>query len=158
MDDSEPLTAAEAEFLAALERAGVRYLVVGMSAALIQGVRGSTEDVDIWFESLADPALSTAALHAGGFLVTRSQPPLLGGFSSRFDVVTHMSGLATFTEEYEHSSWFDLGTTRVRVLALDRVLASKRAAARPKDRLAIEQIEQAMLLASAIDDEKQRGG
>jgi hypothetical protein len=44
----------ELAFLGELERRGVRFLVVGMSAAILHGVPGSTQDVDLWFESLAD--------------------------------------------------------------------------------------------------------
>jgi hypothetical protein len=44
------LTSGERRLLAELEARGVRFLVVGMSAALIQGARGSTEDIDLWFE------------------------------------------------------------------------------------------------------------
>jgi hypothetical protein len=67
----------------------VRYLVVGMSAALMQGVRGSTEDVDLWFASLADERIAEAARSAGGFLVTRPNlhfweaPSASGSISSR---------------------------------------------------------------------------
>jgi hypothetical protein len=43
MPDST-LTAAERTFLAELARLGVRFMVVGMSGALIQGARGATED------------------------------------------------------------------------------------------------------------------
>lgn len=43
-DSLAPLSDVEAAFL----------LVVGMSAALIQGVRGSTEDIGLWFERASD--------------------------------------------------------------------------------------------------------
>jgi len=39
------LTTAERTFLAVLSARGVRFMVVGMSAALIQGARGATEDM-----------------------------------------------------------------------------------------------------------------
>src|SRR5712675_2219144 len=53
MPDST-LTAAERTFLAELDRLGVRFMVVGMSGALIQGARGATEDIDLWFEDVTD--------------------------------------------------------------------------------------------------------
>jgi len=43
------LSEAEKAFFAALNRLGVRYLVVGMSSALLQGAHGSTQDIDLWF-------------------------------------------------------------------------------------------------------------
>ena len=42
-DDLDFLTEGERRFLVALNALGVRYLLVGMSAALLQGARGSTE-------------------------------------------------------------------------------------------------------------------
>jgi hypothetical protein len=156
MDDyTAPLSSAEAAFLAALDQRGVRYLVVGMSAALMQGVRGSTEDIDLWFASLADDRIAEAARSVGGFLVTRTQPPLLGGpFGERFDIVTHMSGLPSFESEYENAKVVDLGNVRVSVLPLDRILLSKRAANREKDRLAVALIEQTLKLLRALRDEE----
>lgn len=154
-DFSAPLSPAEAAFLAALDARGVRYLVVGMSAALMQGVRGSTEDIDLWFSDHADARIADAARSAGGFLVTRTQPPLLGGpFGERFDVVTHMSGLPSFELEYENATIVDLGNARVRVLPLNRILLSKRTANREKDRIAIAQIEQTLRVIAALRDEE----
>lgn len=151
MDDSPaPLSSVEAAFLAALDARGVRFLVVGMSAALIQGVRGSTEDIDLWFEQASDDRIAEAARAVGGFMVTRSQPPLLGGVGDRFDIVTTMSGLPSFDLEYASALTVDLGSTRVRVLPLERILQSKRAANRDKDRLPIEQIERTLLVLGAL--------
>lgn len=153
-DSSTPLTPSEAAFLAALDERGVRFLVVGMSAALIQGVRGSTEDIGLWFSSLDDQRIGEAARSVGGFLVTRTQPPLLGGpFGERFDIVTHMSGLPSFDSEYARSKIVDLINARVRVLPLDRILLSKRAANRDKDQIAILQIEQTIKVVDALRDE-----
>lgn len=154
MDDSPPLNPAELGFLYALEELGARYLIVGMSAALMQGVRGSTDDIDLWFESVGDPRIAEAARRAGGFLVTRAQPPLLGGpFGERFDIVTHMDGLPDFNAEYAGATIADLGAIKLRLLPLERILASKRAANRTKDKLAIGQIEQTLRVLAALKDE-----
>jgi hypothetical protein len=94
--DLASLRDGERAFLTALGELGVHFLLVGMSAALLQGARGATEDLDLWFESLSDQGIAEAARRAGGFLVTRSEPPMLGGMSDRFDIVTSMSGLPAF--------------------------------------------------------------
>src|SRR5437016_1752407 len=89
MDDAGRglLSDAERRFLLALNELGIRYLIVGMSAALLQGARGATEDIDLWFEDVGDPRIGEAARRASGFWITRSQPPLLGGaIGDRFDV------------------------------------------------------------------------
>lgn len=43
------LTPAERALLEALNTLGVRYLVVGMGAALIEGAPGTPQDIDLWF-------------------------------------------------------------------------------------------------------------
>lgn len=150
MDDSI-LTAGERRLLAELEARGVRYLVVGMSAALLQGARGSTEDIDLWFESTADPRIAEAVHAAGGIWISGSfglGPPRIGGdeLSERFDVVVHMSGLEPFAVEYRAVRFEPLEDLRVPVLPLERILVSKLAAARPKDLAAAHAIEDAILL------------
>lgn len=156
MDDSQaPFTDAEAAFLAALDAQGVRYLLVGMGAALAQGVRGSTEDIDLWFGPSPYEGIAAAARSVGGFLVTRVQPPLLGGpFGERFDIVTRMDGLPDFDAEYALAQPMDLGNVRVRVLPLERILHSKRSANRAKDQIAIAAIEQTLALLRALSDER----
>jgi hypothetical protein len=154
MDDAdlEFLTPAEREFLQALDALGVRYLFVGMSAALLQGARGATEDIDIWFEDIGDARIGEAARRGGGFWLTRTQPPMLGGpLGDRFDVVLTMSGLPDFPSEYARARRMAIGDVNVRVLPLDRILHSKRTAARPKDEPGIRQIELALELARRLE-------
>lgn len=137
------LSEQELAFLRELDRRGVRYLVVGMSAAILQGVPGTTQDVDLWFESLGDARIGEAARAVGGFFVTRMSPPMLGGgLGDRFDVVLTMSGLPDFAAEHARARTEVVSGVPVRVLALDRIAASKRAANRPKDALALKQIEE----------------
>lgn len=149
------LTAAEKRLLAELDARGVRYLVVGMSAALLQGARGSTEDIDLWFEDVTDSRVAEAVRAAGGIWVSGSfglGPPRIGGdaLSERFDVVVHMSGLGAFAEEYaQHAERIDVEGMTLPVLALRRILASKQAAGRPKDLLAARLIEDALVLIDA---------
>jgi predicted nucleotidyltransferase len=147
------LSDAERRFLVALNELGVRYMIVGMSAALLQGARGATEDIDLWFENLGDPRIGEAARRAGGFWVTRSQPPLLGGpIGDRFDVVTTLSGLPDFAAELVDAREEDLGGVRVRVLPLERILHSKRAAGRAKDEPGVRQIELALAILRELEE------
>ena len=59
MPDSA-FTAAEQHLLRELIARGVPFMLVGMSAALVQGARGSTEDIDLWFENPNDPRIAEA--------------------------------------------------------------------------------------------------
>jgi predicted nucleotidyltransferase len=147
------LSDAERRFLLALNELGVRYMIVGMSAALLQGARGSTDDVDLWFEHIGDSRIGEAARRAGGFWVTRSQPPLLGGaIGDRFDVVLTLSGVPDFAGEFAGSREVDLDGVPVRLLPLERILHSKRSAARPKDEPGVRQIELALKILRKLED------
>ena len=147
MDDADRdfLNEGERAFLLTLNRLGVRYLFVGMSAALLQGARGATEDIDIWFESTGDPRIAEAAHDAGGFWVTRTSPPMLGGaIGERFDVVVTMSGLPDFDREYAEAASEIVSGVEVKVLPLAKILHSKLTAARVKDQPGIQQIRLAI--------------
>lgn len=140
-------TAAERTLLEALNALGVRYLVVGMGAALIEGASGTTQDLDLWFERIDVDRLREAARRAGGFYTSGFgvQPPALGGEGlDRVDVVLSASGLDSFEQEFAGARDYDLDGVRVRVLPLDRVIVSKRAAKRPKDAAQIPMLEAAL--------------
>jgi len=142
------LEAAERAFLEALNELGVRYLVVGVTAASLQGARVATEDVDLWFADTTDPRVGEAARRAGGLWISGSfgmQPPTIGGaLGDRFDVVLTMSGLDGFEAEYGRSRILEVDGIAVHVLPLERIIQSKRAANRPKDQAALPALEAAL--------------
>jgi predicted nucleotidyltransferase len=142
------LEAAEREFLQTLNELDVRYLIVGVTAASMQGARVATEDIDLWFEDVTDRRIGEAARRVGGVWVPGHfgmQPPALGGtLGDRFDVVLTMSGLEKFVAEYARSQSLELDGVEVRVLPLARIIESKRAANRPKDRAALPALEAAL--------------
>ncbi len=150
-DSDATLTAGERAFLLALNDLGVPFLVVGMSAALLQGARGSTEDLDLWFEKASDPRIDEAAHRAGGFWVTRAQPPLLAGMSDRFDVVMTMSGLGPFETEAASAVAVVVDGVPLRLLPLERIIVGKRAANRVKDRAVLPALELALALTPRED-------
>jgi predicted nucleotidyltransferase len=142
------LEEAERALLAALTELGVRFMVVGVTAATMQGARVATDDIDLWFASIDDARLGEAARRAGGLWVAGHfgmQPPAFGGtIGDRFDVVLNMSGLGTFEEEYPGAKSLDIDGIPVRVLPLARIIASKRAANRLKDQAALPALEAAL--------------
>jgi hypothetical protein len=151
----ESLSEGERSLLQNLNELGVRYLLVGMSAALLQGARGATEDLDLWFESISDPRIGEAARRVGGVWVTRTQPPLLGGKAGdRWDVVTHMDGLPSFEHEYEGAKALVIEGVTIRILPLERIIASKRAANRPKDQATIYALETTLNVLRALEQER----
>jgi hypothetical protein len=142
------LTEVERRFLEELNARGVRFLIVGVGAALLQGANTATQDVDLWFESTADAKIGEAARAAGGIWVSGAfgmRPPALGGaLGDRFDVVTHVHGLKSFAEEYDASLALTLEGVPLRVLPLARVIASKRALGRPRDLAQLPALEEAL--------------
>jgi hypothetical protein len=139
-----PLSESELSLLASLLRHKVRFMVVGLSAAALQGAPVVTEDVDLWFEDLADPNLSRALAKVGAGYVPPFgfNPPMLAGAGSEpFDVVLRMDGLGRFTDEWRRAADVEVGGLRLKVLPLERILVSKRAANRPKDQRIIPVLE-----------------
>ena len=141
------LTSAERALLEALNALGVRFLIVGMGAALLEGAPGTTQDIALWFGAIDAERLSEAAQKAGGWYTPGFglQPPALGGEGlDRVDVVLTASGLDTFEIEFTRARDYDLDGIPVKVLPLERIIVSKRAAKRLKDAAQIPMLEAAL--------------
>jgi len=149
-----PFTNKELAFLRVLVREGVEFLVVGLAAAALQGAPAVTQDVDLWFRDLQDPRLHRALRKAGVTYIPPSMenPPLLaGGGAELFDVVTHMHGLEPFAEEAPRALKLKIGRTTVPVLPLERIIASKKATDRPKDRAILPALEDTLATLRSLD-------
>jgi hypothetical protein len=139
-----PLTAGELRLLRSLLRHKVAFMVVGLSAAALQGAPVVTQDIDLWFEDLSDPRLATALRDVGAAYVppfTLNPPMLAGEGAELFDIVLRMDGLGSFAQELPNCIDLPLGRYHLKVLKLERILTSKRAAARPKDQLVLPVLE-----------------
>ena len=69
MAEPLPFDESELRLLSALLEARVRFMVVGLSAATLQGAPVVTQDVDLWFEDLADPKISRTLQTVGAAYV-----------------------------------------------------------------------------------------
>lgn len=140
-----PLTPIERQFLLELVSNGAEFMIVGMSAADLQGAHIGTQDIDLWFRRTSDSGLDQAARLVGCLFLWRSDPPTLEGKElERFDVVNRCDGLEDFAAEYEDAVDSDIEGIPVKLLPLDRIIASKRAANRPKDRAALPALRAAL--------------
>jgi hypothetical protein len=72
MEDFSALSDAERTLFEALNRHGVRYMLVGLSAAVLQGANTATRDIDIWFEDASDLRIGDAVREAKGIWVSGS--------------------------------------------------------------------------------------
>ena len=116
--DDFALTPAERRLFAALRARGVKFLIVGLGAAVLEGAPVATQDIDVWFETIDNEQIKLAA-----------QDDEL----SRIDVVPTAHGLKRFAEEYDAGIEREIEGVILRILPLERVVASKRATARAKD-------------------------
>ena len=142
-----PFSKSERRLLSSLLKHKVPFMVVGLSAATLQGAPVVTQDVDLWFENLGDQKMSMALQEVGAAYVPPSinNPPMLAGTGAElFDIVLRMDGLGPFSKEINHCVEVPLGRRQLKVLALDRILASKIAANRPKDKLTIPVLRDAL--------------
>jgi len=127
------------EVLAALRDSGVEAIVVGSVAALLQGAPLTTDDMDVL---VRDTPANRKKLHdleqrLGGKAVTVS--PL----SSALRITTRQANLDILFDELPgglgfqnlraRSARIDLGDAVAVVASLEDIIASKEAAARPKD-------------------------
>jgi hypothetical protein len=145
-----PFSESEIRLLSVLLKRKVPFMVVGLSAATLQGAPVVTQDVDLWFENLADPKFSSALQEVGAAYVPPSinNPPMLAGAGAElFDIVIRMDGLESFSREMHNCIEVSLGRYQLKVLSLDRILASKLAANRPKDKLTIPVLRDALAAA-----------
>ena len=140
-------TEQEAEFLRELVRQKVDFMIVGLSAAALQGAPVVTQGVDLWFRDLEDPGIQRALKKVKGSYVPPQgmNPPIFSGKAVRlFDIVMHMHGLEAFEKEVEHCLRIPLGRLKVPVLPLERIIKSKKASGRQKDKLVLPVLADAL--------------
>jgi hypothetical protein len=137
-----------AELLSLLCRHEVSFIVVGMTAAVLQGAPALTFDLDIVYSR--DPSnvsrLLAALREIGAFfradprriapdeshLVTRGHK-LLETHLGHLDVLGALEEEAGYAELLSETVLLPIGDRRIRVLSLPRLIEAKERAGRPKD-------------------------
>jgi hypothetical protein len=148
-----PFSESEIRLLQVLLKRKVRFMVVGLSAATLQGAPVVTQDVDLWFENLGEQKIFRALQEVGAAYVPPSNlnPPMLAGTGAElFDIVIRMDGLGTFADEIKNCVDISLGRQKLKVLSLERILASKIAANRAKDKLTIPVLRDALAATQSV--------
>jgi hypothetical protein len=148
-----PFSESECRLLCVLLKRKVRFMVVGLSAATLQGAPVVTQDVDLWFENLGELKMSRALQEVGAAYVppSNSNPPMLAGTGAElFDIVIRMDGMGTFADEIKNCVEIPLGRQKLKVLSLERILASKIAANRAKDKLTIPVLRDALAATQSV--------
>ena len=99
-------TKKEINFLKELKKNKVEYIIVGLSAAALQGAPVVTQDIDIRFKDLSDPGIKKALKKAGGTYIPPigENPSMLAGECVKlFDIVLTMHGLHDFSKEIKNT-------------------------------------------------------
>lgn len=143
-----------ATLLSRLSAAGVDFIVVGMSAAVLQGVPTTTQDLDIVHrrtpenvERLLRLLLDIGAYHRND-LANRRLPPvastLLGHghlnlqtVHGPIDVLCELDTGIGYDELLPSTEVVEDGVISLRALDLPTLIAEKARVARPKDKLAL---------------------
>jgi len=119
----------------------IRFQIVGMSAAILQGVILTTLDIDIWVDlpERQYSRLMNIVVRQGGTALAPTLYALSDGRLVNFLFAVH--GLRQFAAEYKGAVKAKIEAEPVKVLPLDRILKSKKTIRRDKDRLHILHIE-----------------
>jgi predicted nucleotidyltransferase len=151
VEESISLSQSEINLLKALVEHKVQFLIVGLSSALLQGIPAVTQDIDLWVHNLSDNNFKEAIESVGATYIppgiVGTNPPLIAGHEFRgIDLVTLCHGLENFEEEFKKSLKVKIGEIEVHVLPLERIIVSKKAANREKDKAVIPMLESALHL------------
>ena len=131
-----------ARLLGAFGTEKIRFQIIGMTAANLQGVPGSTIDVDLWID-LPPRQYMTAinvAMQQGAQVLRNTVVELADGTLVNF--VYEVTGLPAFARVIGKAQKMIWGGVEVAVLPLELIKKSKEAIRRPKDLLHIELIRQ----------------
>lgn len=131
-----------ARLLGALGAEKIRYQVIGMTAANLQGVPGSTIDVGLWLDLNPRDYMRAInlAVREGAQAVRNTVVELTDGTLINF--VFEVTGLPTFQQVIAKARKLKWQGVSVAVLPLELIVKSKSAIRRPKDLLHIELIRQ----------------
>ncbi len=121
-------------------------MLVGMSAANLQGVLATTVDVDVWIGLPPRQYVRVinlcrklkATVHSPGRVFLRDETPV--------DFIYDLAGLQSFDQEFLRAKRLPFHGLKVPVLPLKRICKSKEIAARDKDKLHILLIRQVLKL------------
>jgi hypothetical protein len=133
-----------ARLLGALRAKEIRFQLIGMSAAVLQGVPVTTIDIDLWIDLPVRQYMRpvNVALELGGALVRNTIVELRDGALVNF--IYEVTGLKSFRAELKNAKEMSFHGEKVSVLPLESIQKSKRATMRPKDVAHLVYIAQAL--------------
>ena len=145
MPDQPPISPLGA-FIAALREEEIPHILIGMMAAIAQGAPLMTIDYDFWVKLPERQYVRILGIiqRLGGTVLARTLYELSDG--TQVNVVFKPDGLKGFDAEWKKCLKEKLEDQPIRILPLDRVIASKRASGREKDFATLPTLERTLRL------------
>ena len=127
--------------LGALEAEKLPYMIIGMAAAAAQGVMANTLDIDIWVDLPPRNYMrvQNLARRLGATVAANTVVFLQDGTPVNF--VYKVTGVGTFARETRYVTFARIHGKLLPVMPLARILQSKKAVGRDKDKLHITLIK-----------------
>jgi len=138
----------------------IRFMIVGMMSAVIQGAPVVTFDTDIWIDLPARQYMRLANLCLELGATMRANTVFVFPDDAMVNFIYAVTGLRPFASEYRAARrvrW--LGLRDVPVLPLERIYKSKSVVRRPKDLVHMQVLKQLMTneKATAVLSRKRTG-
>jgi len=132
--------------MGALHSEKIRFQLIGMSAAILQGVPVSTFDVDLWLDLPSRRYMRAVkiALAQGATMVRNTVVELADGTLANF--IFEVAGLKSFTVEFRKARKLRFQGLTISVMPLESIRRSKLAVMRPKDSAHIHYIDETLRL------------
>lgn len=130
------------DMIECLQREGVEFMLVGGYAVALHGWPRMTFDIDFWI--MANPQNATAVMRAlktfGAPLMDLKEEDFhkpgmvfqIGTEPQRIDILSAISGVA-YEDAASRAVRMEVDGLSLKVIALDDLIANKRASGRPKD-------------------------
>lgn len=136
--------------MGALGAEKIRFQLIGMSAAILQGVPVTTIDVDFWIDLPAREYMRAinAARSCGAKMLRNTVVELTDGTLVNF--IFEITGLKTFAAEFRKAKQMSFQGLKVPVMPLESIRKSKAATMRPKDEAHIHYIDETLRLRKKV--------
>src|SRR5262245_52901859 len=135
-----------ARLVGALRAENIRFQLIGMSAAVLQGVPVVTHDVDLWIDLPARQYMTPVnlALRQGATMVRNTIVELNDGMLINF--IYAVDGLASFATEFKKARLVKFHGCDIPVMPLESIRKSKASVMRDKDPAHINLIDETLRL------------
>jgi len=119
--------------LEALQAEDIRFILIGMSAAIVQGVMETTLDVDLWIDLPARRYMRVQNIARLVGCTVAANTVVYAEDGTPVNFVYEVNGLGTFASERKNTEPLAFRGKIIPVLKLERILKSKETIRRDKD-------------------------